>query len=353
MKLRELALSGVLTAVLGLSACGGPAASSGPHPVPVPKPVSAAQLKNVTLRIGDQKGSSEEVLLQAAGLLKDIPYHVQWSTFTSGPPMLEAANDNAIDVGQVGNTPPIFSAAANGNIDIVGSLRSRVGDTLLVPKNSPIHSLAQLRGKTIAVSQGSSAHGTLLNTLSKAGLKPSDVTLSYLQPSDAYAAFSQGSVAAWAIWEPYVSEAQIDLGARPLVSGADSLHGTGLAAGTPLSNGYTFQVANRAALSDPGKNSAIQDYVTRIAQADLWAESHPVQWAQIYAQETGLPLNVATSAVPGIVLAPTEITGSVVSSEQQLADAFTSAGQIPSKVDISGYFDTRYNKAVQPFTGKQ
>jgi len=348
MKVRDLLVLGVIATTL--AACGTSTAAT-PSSAPVPNGVSAAQLAGVTLRIGDQKGTAAQVLLRAAGLLSGIPYHVQWSTFTSGPPMLEAANDNAIDIGQVGNTPPIFSAAAGGDIDIVGALRSVVGDSVLVPRNSPLRSLADLRGKTIAVAKGSSANGTLLNALNRAGLKPTDVTISYLQPADAYAAFSQGSIAAWAIWEPYVSEADRNLNARELVSGPDSLHGTGLAGGTPLSNGYTFEVANRTSLRDAGKNAAIQDYVTRIAKADLWARSHPSQWASLYAQQTGIPADIASNAVPKIILSPILIDDSVVAAEQKLADAFATAGQIPGHVDVAGFVDRRYNTAVRPLTG--
>jgi sulfonate transport system substrate-binding protein len=350
MKPRNLILLGAVAATLALSACGTQPTTT--TSAPAPATVSSAQLANVTLRIGDQKGSGEQVLLRAAGLLSSIPYHVQWATFTSGPPMLEAANDNAVDIGQVGNTPPIFAAAANGKIDIVAALRSPVGDSVLVPRNSAIHTLADLRGKTIAVAKGSSANGTLLNTLNKAGLKPTDVTISYLQPADAYAAFTQGSVAAWAIWDPYVTEAVQNLGARQLVSGADSISGSGLAGGSPLSNGYTFQVANRAALTDPGKNAAIQDYVARIAKADLWAKTHASRWATVYAQQTGVPQAIANAAVPNIVLTPILLNNSVISSEQKLADEFTSAGQLPGQVDMATFVDQRYNTAVQPLVAK-
>jgi sulfonate transport system substrate-binding protein len=348
VRVRDLALLGVAAvAGLALTACGPSNTAAAPSKAAVPAAVSAAQLKTVTLRVGDQKGSSSQVLLQAAGLLKDVPYKIQWSTFTSGPPMLEAANDNAIDIGQVGNTPPIFSAAAGGNIDIVSALRG-VGDSVLVPKNSTITTLAQLRGKKIAVAQGSSGNGTLLNTLNAAGLKPSDVHISYLQPSDAYAAFTQGSVDAWAIWQPYASEAVQNLGAKTLLTGDNSLNGTGPANGKHLSNGLSFQVANRAALSDAGKNAAIQDYVTRIAKADEWAKAHPDQWAAIYAQESQIPVATAKAALPGVVLTPITIDSSVINSEQQLADAFTAAGQIPSKVTVSNFVDNRYNNAIAP-----
>lgn len=342
MKLRELVALGA--AALALSACGAAPTSAGPSAVAVPGPVSAAELAGVTLRVGDQKGTSAQVLLQASGQLDGIPYHLEWSTFTSGPPMLEAVNANAVDVGQVGNTPPVFSAAAGGNIGIVGALKSKVGDAVLVAKDSPIKSLAELRGKRIAVAKGSSANGTLLNTLSNAGLEPGDVTISYLQPADAYAAFSQGGVDAWVVWEPYATQGVSDLGAHELVSGADALT-------SALSNGITFQVANRTSLGDAGKNAAIQDYVVRIAKADLWAKEHPDQWATLYAQQTGIPVELARKAVPRLALSPIQIDDSVLESEQKLADAFAAAGQLPGKVDMGPYVDRRYNTVLAPLTG--
>jgi sulfonate transport system substrate-binding protein len=337
-----------LAALLALTACGSPTAAPGsaPGPVAVPGPVGPDQLAGVTLRIGDQKGTSQQALLKAAGLLDGLPYQVQWSTFTSGPPMLEAVNAGAVDVGQVGNTPPIFSAAAGGAISIVAALRSPVGDALLVPEGSPLNTLADLRGKTIAVAKGSSANGTLLNTLTAAGLTPRDVTISYLQPGDAYAAFAQGSVAAWAVWEPYATQAGQELGARELVPGVDALNGTGPAGGTPLSNGLSLLVANRGALADAGRNAAIGDYVTRVGKAHQWAKAHPDQWATLYAQVTGVAGPVAASAAPRLALTPTAIDDSVVASEQKLADAFTTAGLIPAHVDIAGYLDRRYNAAL-------
>jgi sulfonate transport system substrate-binding protein len=344
-----IALGVAAVSVVGLTACGAGASASSPSTVPVPGPVSAAQLKSVTLRVGDQKGAGIQVLLQAAGLA-DTPYKIQWSTFTSGPPMLEAANDNAVDVGQVGNTPPIFAAAAGGGIDVVGALRSTVGDSLLVPRNSAIHTLADLRGRTIAVAKGSSANGTLLNALAKAGLTPGDVKISYLQPADAYAGFSQGSVDAWAVWDPYVTEAVENLGARELVSGADALRGTGPAAGAALSNGYSFQVASRSALADPGRNTALADYLARVAKAQLWAAGHLDAWAAVYARQTGIPLATVRAAIGRIVLTPVPLSDSVVAAEQKLADAFSNAGQLPGKVDFAAFVDRRFAAALAPLT---
>jgi sulfonate transport system substrate-binding protein len=155
-------------------------------------------------------------------------------------------------------------------------------------------------------------------------------------------------VAAWAVWEPYVSEAVASLGARELVSGADALNGTGLAGGTALSNGYSLQIANRSSLADAGKNAAIADYVVRVAKANLWAKNHPDQWAGIYAQQTGIPVDIAKIAVPRIALTPVAVDDAVVASEQRLADAFASAGQLPGKVDFAAYVDRRFNPQIAP-----
>jgi sulfonate transport system substrate-binding protein len=348
-KPRELlGVLGVALALL-LAGCGGAASVPGaaPPPVAVPPPVAADQLAGVTLRVGDQKGNSQQLLLKAAGQLDNLPYKIQWSTFTSGPPMLEAVNAGAIDVGQVGNTPPIFSAASGGSIGIVGVLRTPNGDALLVPKNSPLTNPAQLRGKTIAVAKGSSAHGTLLGALNATGLKPTDVKIQYLQPGDAFAAFSQGSVDAWAVWEPYVTQAVQDVGARELISAQDVLAGTGPAGGTPLSNGLAFLVANRATLAGAGRNTAISDYYTRVGRANRWATEHPDAWAQLYSQATGVPLAVAAKAASRIVVTPAVIDDKLVASEQKLADTFGAADLIPSHVDIGGFVDRRYNGAVE------
>jgi sulfonate transport system substrate-binding protein len=206
--------------------------------------------------------------------------------------------------------------------------------------------VADLRGKTVAVAKGSSANGTLLNALAEAKLSPADVHLSYLQPSDAYAAFIQGSVAAWVVWEPYVAQTVAEQGARELVSGVDAFTGAGAAGGRSLSNALTVQVAGRTALADAGKNAAIRDYVTRIEKAELWAKSHAGEWSNIYTQLTGIPASVAQVAVPRLLATPIPIDDGLVASEQQLADAFAAAGQLPGKVGMAGYVDRRYNDVV-------
>src|SRR6266545_7251798 len=113
MRLRNLITAAAL--MLGLAGCGGQAE---PSSNTVPPPVSSEDLAKITLRVGDQKGGSQ-ALLKSAGLLADVPYKIDWSTFTSGPPELEAISAGGVDIGRVGNTPPIFAAAANAKIAVV------------------------------------------------------------------------------------------------------------------------------------------------------------------------------------------------------------------------------------------
>lgn len=290
---------------------------------------------NVTLHIGDQAGSGAEALLTAAGLIHKLPFHATFSDFTSGPPMLQAMGAGAVDIGAVGNSPPVFAAAGGSQIAIVGALKtSPEGSAIVVPKNSPIHSVAGLKGKKIAVAQGSSANYHILTVLEKAGLSVKDVTLDYLQPAEAQAALSSGAVDAWDIWTPF-TEAAVAKGARVLV--------TGKGYGSP----YSFEVASKAALADPAKAAAIKEYLKLINQAHLWANSHPDAWAKTWAQGTGLPENIMQTAAKDAQATPIPITPAVVASEQSIADAYQTAGLIPGKVDFSNFVVTTFNSTAE------
>lgn len=296
----------------------------------MPPPVAPEQLSGVTLRVGDQKGASQS-LLRSAGL-DDFPYKVEWATFTSGPPLLEALSADAIDIGGTGNTPPLFAAAAGADIKIVAASKGNVeSDALVVLPNSPLQSREQLRGRKIAVSKGSSAHGQILQTLAAVGLTPDDVELVFLQPADALGAFKQGAVDAWAIWDPYFAQIQLESGARSIADG----RGGG-------ANGYSFQVAGTAALADAKRNSAIADYLTRLARANRFADTNREKRAQAWSQDTGLPIEVTRKATDLGPDVPVALDGEVIRSEQELADAFVAAKEIPRRFSFAEFVDNRF-----------
>ena len=291
-----------------------------------------ASVSGVTLHVGDQAGTGAQALLTAAGLIGKLPFKVAWSDFTSGPPMLQAMGAGSVDVGGVGNAPPVFAAAGGSKIAIVGAYQANpLGSALLVPKGSPITSVAQLKGKRIAVAQGSSADYHLLTVLNKAGLSVHDVTLTYLQPAEGLAALSSGHVDAWDIWSPFIEQAEVQKNAKALV--------TGTGYGSP----YSFAVASRAALADPAKAAAIKDYLALVAQAHAWATNHQSAWAAVWAKASGLPDTVMVKAASDDSSLAVPITPAVITSEQQVSDAFTKAGLIPVHVDFSQYVVTSFN----------
>ena len=335
-RLLILATLAPLAALVVLTGCAPATSAAAPAEakIAVPASVPNKELAGLTLNVGDQKAGLQ-ALLTAAGELTNVPYNIKWSTFTSGPPLLEAVNAGAVDVGGVGNTPPIFSAAAGGKIAIISAGRaSATGDAVLVPKGSTVRTFADLKGKRVAVAKGSSAHGNLLLQLTKAGLAPADVQTTFMAPSDGYAALAAGRVDAWVVWDPYTAQAEQQLGARVLTSG------------NGLANGLAFQVASRDALTDGRRNSAIQDLVARTVRARIWSKAHPQQWARVYAQQTGLPYSVTLVFAVRNHEDPITLTPLVAASEQKLADAFANAKIIPTRPTIADIIDTRYNQTA-------
>jgi sulfonate transport system substrate-binding protein len=332
-----------LASLVGLAAAGCSSSSSSSSSTSSaassaaadPSASGSASLSSVTLNIGDQKGTGAEAVLSAAGLLNTLPFHVNWSDFTSGPPMLQAMASGSVDIGGVGDAPPVFAASGGEAVEIVGA-RQTAGDqdAVVVPKNSPITSISQLRGKKIAYGSGSSGNYNLLTVLTKAGLTTKDVTLVNLQPAEALAAFTTGAVDAWDIWPPYVQQVVAQDGARVLASGS--------AYGSP----YSFEVASKAAVADPAKAAAIKVYLATLDKAYVWAATHPSAWATAWGQAAGLPASVMNLAAKVDATTPVPVTSSTVASEQNLVDQFYAAGLIPNKVDISDYITTEFNDTV-------
>jgi sulfonate transport system substrate-binding protein len=324
---RLAALAGLLAGALTLSSCGGSATGN----EGAVDEDGSVDLEQVTLIVGDQKGGSK-ALLSAAGLLEDAPYDIQWQEFTSGPPLLEALNAGSIHVGGVGNTPPLFAAAAKGTFQAVqAATYGGAGDAIVVPKDSPITELADLKGKKVGVAEGSSANFNLLAQLNDAGLAYDDVQVENLQPADALAAFSSGHLDAWAIWEPFTSQAEKEADARVITTGEG------------LVNGYVFQIASQAALDDAATTEALQDYVSRIAQAQVWSTTHKEEWARVWSDETGLDYEITLAATRKRKVELVPITQDVIDSEQAMADTFSDNGLLPERIDVSPFFSDDFN----------
>jgi sulfonate transport system substrate-binding protein len=326
------AVTALLT--LLLSGCVSRQSSLGAKEAPPTVPLS--ELSDLTLQVGDQKGGTESVL-RAAGQLDNLPYKVAFSTFTSGPPQVEALSAGKIDFAITGNTPPIFGAASNAKVKVVSVYNAGgLGDQILAQADSPITSVPDLKGKSIIVAKGSSAHGNILSQLAKAGLSPADVKLIFLQPADALSAFSQRQADAWAIWDPYTAQAEQQFQVKTI------------AAARGVTNGDWFGIASDQALADAKRNTALSDLLVRFEKAIQWAKANPQEWAQKYSAAVGLDLQVATVSQGRSLRLPTELTDDVIASEQKLTDLFSQSGQIQGSPKFADWVDKRFNDALRP-----
>lgn len=284
----------------------------------------SAAAEPAVLRIGYQKYGSL-VLLKAQGELEKRlatkGVAVKWSEFPSGPALLEALNVGAVDFGQAGETPPIFAQAAGANLVYVGNEPPEPeGEAIVVPKNSPIKSLAELKGKQVVLNKGSNVHYLLVKALEKAGLRYTDIKPVYLAPADARAAFERGSVDAWVIWDPFLAAAQKQIGARVLVNGKG------------LVNNHPFFLAARPYAEKHGDVIAL--ILDELAKTDRWAAKHREAVVKEVAPLLGLDVGVTELAVSRNSFGVKPVSESVLAEQQKIADAFFQLKLIPKALVV-------------------
>lgn len=268
-----------------------------------------------TLRVGDQRGNAR-ALMEAAGVLDGLPYRLSWSEFPAAAPLLEALNAGAIDAGGVGDAPFTFAAAAGVPVKAFLAFRNRQdGLAILVAKDSPIHTVAELKGKRIATNRGSIGHQVVLAALEEAGMPADSVTLSFLPPADAKIALASGSVDAWATWEPYTSTAELAGLVRVVRDG------------NGITPGLSFAVASDAALKD--KRALLADFGERLARARSWALADPAPYAAVWSKLIGLPETVPLRWFGRAQYRNVPIDDGVIADEQANIDLYVRAGLIP------------------------
>ena len=286
----------------------------------------------VALRVGDQKGNSQAVM-EAAGVLKDVPYRIEWKEFVAAAPLLEALGAGAIDTGLVGDAPFTFAAAANVPVKAITAIRqSREGLAILVPPNSPIKSFDDLRGKKIATGRGSIGHQLILAALESKGWKASDVQIVFLAPSDAKVAYSQGSVDAWSTWEPYVSQEEVLFKSRRVITAEGITPGIG------------FQVATPDAIRD--KRAQLEDFVRRLVAARTWSLGNVAGYAETWGKLMNIPTSVPLNWLARANIRITPIDDSVVADEQKTIDLYFRWGLIKQNLNAAEIVDRSFSVAI-------
>src|SRR3981189_2362466 len=287
--------------------------------------VGATYGQEKVVRIGFQK-YGKLVLLKSKGTLEDKlkaeGYQVVWTEFPSGPPLLEALNVGAIDLRNTGEAPPIFAEAAGAPIQYVAyEPPAPKGEAILVPKDSNLTSVADLKGKKVALNKGSNVHYLLVKALEKAGVKYSDIEPVFLAPADARAAFERGAVDAWVIWDPFQAAAEAATGAVTLADGSG------------IVSNYQFYFASKKFIAADPK---IVDLVlAQLSEVDEWAKGDIHAVAAQLAPAIGLPVPVVEVALKRQGSGIKPVTDSVIADQQQVADTFFALGLIPKSIKIS------------------
>ncbi len=292
-------------------------------------PVLGHTQSRTLLRAGDQKGGLQ-ALLEAAGELKNLPYDIKWTEFPAAAPLAEALNADAVDFGPIGDAPLLFTLAAGSRVKAFAVNRSDAyGTAILVAPNSPLKDAKDLKGRSIATNRGSIGHFVSLKALESVGLKADDAQIRFIPPADAKLALTQGSVDAWATWEPYTALAETGGHARVLVNGRG------------LWSGLSFLAATDSALRD--KRAILQDFKQRVVRAQVWSYQRPAEFGATLARIIGIPADAARLQFERRATRWQDIDSQVIADQQRTADFYLAAGLVRQRLDVRNTFDTSFN----------
>ena len=276
------------------------------------------------LRIGYQKSSVNLMVMRERRLIEArLPATAtRWVEFPAGPQILEALAVGSLDLGFTGDAPPVFAQAAGKDIWYVGLEPPKPANSaILVPPDSPIKTLADLKGKRVGLQKGSSAHFLVVRGVEKGGLQWSDITPVYLTPSDARAAFERGALDAWGIWDPYYAAAEIDGKARVLSTGQG------------LSSNNSYYLASRALTQQPAVLKALFDAASA---ADAWVKSNRSETAHFLSAASGLPLSTTIRFIERRTAGPiTRLKDADIADQQRVADTFARLALIPRPLRVA------------------
>ncbi|PFO01393.1 nitrate ABC transporter substrate-binding protein [Bacillus sp. AFS076308] len=285
-------------------------------------------LSDVTLVLGDQAGLTKSKV-EASKVLEGTPYKVKWASFQGAAPLFEAVKSGSVDTAPAGDTPILTAAASGVPIKIIAtSVSSTESLGILVQNGSAIKTVKDLKGKTIVISsaQGSIAQHLVIEALKEEGLTTKDVTIKFVLPTDAAAAFKAGEIEVWGTFDPYMTIA-VNNGARVLRTGKG------------ISSGVGFLTVSEEALKDPGKKEALKDVVKRFEKAWEWEHDNQDEYVKLYSKITGLSEDVSREINSKVNSKFRPVSESDIQAVQKVADSFEEAGVLQKSVNVSDLVD--------------
>ncbi|MBD2312790.1 aliphatic sulfonate ABC transporter substrate-binding protein [Desertifilum sp. FACHB-1129] len=283
---------------------------------PTPQPGLSA------VRIGYQRFSELDLIRTRGELDRQLQQQgvkVEWSFFQSGPPMLEAMNTGSLDIAGVGEAPPIFAQAAGTQFFYIASTpRGLKTQDIVVPKTSSIQSPEDLRGKKVALQRGSSAHYLFVQVLRDRNIPIEEVEIVPLSPADARAAFEQGTVDAWSIWDPFLGVIEATGNVRNLNLGRDR---------------RAFFLASQNFVNTyPDR---VKAFLLEAKLTEEWGQQNARAIAQQFSEELKIDVAILEKANQrrGWGLLP--ITPEAIAAQQRVADTFYELAIIPKSIQVA------------------
>ncbi|WP_019578553.1 ABC transporter substrate-binding protein [Pseudomonas mandelii] len=291
----------------------------------------STHLSELTLGVATYRGQ-DSYFVEDAGTAT-TPYKVEYSEFAGGNLIVEALASGSLDLGNMSEIPPIFSIQSHRQPRLIAVLQGDVNNQVfLIPKDSKVESVGQLRGKRVGYVRSTTSHYFLIKALKEQGLTLNDITAVALTPQDGFTAFQSGQLDAWVIYGVFIQLAKFRSGARVLKTALGYLSGNYLIAARP------------AALEDPLRKQAIQDYLQRQARTLEWINNNPEPWATKSAQLLGvdkavfLDMHNSRSQPYKII----EVNDQAIASQQEVADLFFDAGVLSERLDVSPLWDRNF-----------
>ena len=294
----------------------------------------AQAAEQITLRVGDQNYYNVRASVEASGVLEGAPYTVDWKHFQSAAPVAEGLDAGALDLGFLGDSGFIFLAAKGAPVKLIGVSRQNP-DTiaLLVPKDSPVKTIEDLKGKKVAYWPGAWSQQLTLRALQKAGLPKDYVEFVKLMPIDAAAALPQGSIDAFPVWEPYISQQIVFSGAKPIITARD------------LMPGLSSIAANANTLDE--KRAAISDFLGRLQKARAWVEANKETYADLWAKKANLDQAVSRHWIGQANMSVGPVDEQAAADYQATADFLVETGALPKPFATQAVIDTSFSSAFQ------
>ncbi|SEP00521.1 sulfonate ABC transporter substrate-binding protein [Paenibacillus sp. OV219] len=318
----SLFIIALLSLTLVLSACGSN--NSGNAANTDSNTTSGSSSTTKEIRIGYQKYGTVNILKAKGTLDKRLEAEgikITWTEFPGGPQLLEALNVGSIDIGHTGEAPPIFAQAAGAPlVYLAHEPASPSSEGILVPKDSKITSLADLKGKKIALNKGSNVHYLLVKALEQAGVDYNDITTVFLPPGDARVAFENGTVDAWVIWDPFLAAAQTATGAKLLTDGKD------------LVSNIEYYLASRKFAE--GNGPVIAAFKEELDKIDKWAEENQKDVAALLSPQLGIDIPSLELAAGRRGYGLASIDDSIIEAQQKIAETFFNLKLIPNEIQV-------------------